>query len=54
MYPHTMVLPSYEEVGHIDTRAQLARKIQVLVGRPELKDFIAYLDNNMLPNSPID
>jgi hypothetical protein len=36
------------------TRAQLARKIQVLVGRPELKDFIAYLDNNMLPNCPIN
>ncbi len=36
------------------TRAQLARKIQVLVGRPELKDFITYLDNNMLPNCPID
>jgi hypothetical protein len=36
------------------TRAQLARKIQVLAGRPELKDFIAYLDNNMLPNCPID
>jgi hypothetical protein len=36
------------------TRAQLARKIQVLGGRPKLKDFIAYLDNNMLPNCPID
>jgi hypothetical protein len=36
------------------TRAQLARKIQVLVGRPELQDSIAYLYNNMLPNCPIN
>jgi hypothetical protein len=35
------------------SRAQLARKIQILVGRPELKDFIGYLDGNYLPNCPI-
>jgi hypothetical protein len=35
-------------------RAELARKIQVLAGCPELKDFITYLDNNMLPNCPIN
>jgi hypothetical protein len=35
------------------TRAKLARKIQVLVGRPELKDFLHYLDGNSLPNCPI-
>jgi hypothetical protein len=35
-------------------RATLARKTQVLVGRPELKDFVSYLDQNMIPNCPID
>jgi hypothetical protein len=35
-------------------RATMARKIQVLVGRPELKDFVSYLDQNMIPNCPID
>jgi hypothetical protein len=35
-------------------RATIARKIQVLVGRPELKDFVSYLDKNMIPNCPID
>jgi hypothetical protein len=36
------------------SRAKLARKIQVLVGRPELKDFIRYIDGNSLPNCPIN
>ena len=35
------------------SRAQLARKIQTLVGRPELADFIRYLDGNSIPNCPI-
>jgi hypothetical protein len=36
------------------SRAQLvARKIQTLVGRPELTDFIRYLDGNSIPNCPI-
>jgi hypothetical protein len=35
------------------SRAKLARKIQNLVGRPELKDFLRYLDSNSLPNCPI-
>jgi hypothetical protein len=34
------------------SRAQLARKIQNLAGRPELKDFLRYLDSNSLPNCP--
>jgi hypothetical protein len=33
--------------------AQLARKIQILVGCPELKDFVRYLDGNYLPNCPV-
>ena len=35
------------------SRAQLARKVQILIGRPELKDFLRYIDNNALPNCPI-
>jgi hypothetical protein len=35
-------------------RATTARKIQVLVGRPELKDFVSYLDQNMILNYLID
>jgi hypothetical protein len=36
------------------TRALIARRIQTLVGRPELKEFVEYLDNNRIPNCPID
>jgi hypothetical protein len=35
------------------SRAQLARKIQTLVGRPELTAFIRYLNGNSIPNCPI-
>jgi hypothetical protein len=35
-------------------RAKLARKIQVLIGRPEITDFVSYLDKSMIPNCPID
>jgi hypothetical protein len=35
------------------TRAKLARKTQILVGRPELKDFICFIESNSLPNCPI-
>ena len=35
------------------SRAKLARQIQVLVGRPELKDFLRYIDGNFLPNCPV-
>jgi hypothetical protein len=35
------------------SRAVLAGKVQILVGRPELKDFLEYLDANSIPNCPI-
>ena len=35
------------------TQAKLTRKLQVIVGRPEIKYFIRYLDNNNIPNCPI-
>ena len=34
-------------------QAKLARKLQVMIGRPEIKDFIRYLDNSNIPNCPI-
>jgi hypothetical protein len=36
------------------SQAKLARKIQTLVGRPKLKDFIRYLAVYSLPNCPIN
>jgi hypothetical protein len=35
------------------SRAILARKVQVLVGRPELKDFLRYIEGKSLRNCPI-
>jgi hypothetical protein len=40
--------------NHDYVRAKMARKIQIFVGRPELKDCITYLDANMIPNCPIN
>jgi hypothetical protein len=57
--PHTVLAISTVETNkskYTDrdySRAQLARKIQVLVGRPKLKDFLRYLDSNSIPNCPI-
>jgi hypothetical protein len=34
-------------------RAVLARKIQVLIGRPSTRDYIRIVDNGLLPNCPI-
>jgi hypothetical protein len=35
------------------SRAQLPRKIQILAGQPELKDFLCYLHRNFIWNCPI-
>jgi hypothetical protein len=35
------------------TRTKLARQAQVLVGRPELNDFVRYIDGNNIKNCPI-
>jgi hypothetical protein len=35
------------------TRAKLARRVQILVGRPELKDFLRDIDGNNIKNCPI-
>ena len=33
--------------------APKAQSIQDIIGRPSTKDYIRYLENNMLPNCPI-
>jgi uncharacterized membrane protein len=35
------------------SRAVLARKIQTMLGRPSTRDFLCYVDNNLLPNCPV-
>ena len=34
-------------------RAELARRIQIIIGRPGSRQFAEIIDNNLLPNSPI-
>jgi hypothetical protein len=34
-------------------RANLAHKVQILVGRPELKDFLRDIERNSIKNCPI-
>jgi hypothetical protein len=36
------------------SRAELARKIQKMMGCPSTCDFLRYVDNNLLPNCPIN
>ena len=36
------------------SQAVLARKIQKMIGRPTTRAFIHYLDNNLLPNCPVN
>eukprot|EP00804_Cyclotella_cryptica_P027563 CCRYP_007501-RA/>CCRYP_007501-RA protein AED:0.35 eAED:-0.96 QI:0/-1/0/1/-1/1/1/0/333 len=35
------------------SRAKLARTIQCRIGRPATRDFISYVENNLIPNCPI-
>jgi hypothetical protein len=35
------------------SRAKLARKTQILIGRPELRDYLQYIANNNIPNCPV-
>ena len=35
------------------SRAQLARRIQRMIGRPSTRDFLHFVDNNLIPNCPI-
>eukprot|EP00804_Cyclotella_cryptica_P022012 CCRYP_000938-RA/>CCRYP_000938-RA protein AED:0.35 eAED:-0.94 QI:0/0/0/0.5/1/1/2/0/366 len=35
------------------TRAKLARTIQCRIGRPSTRNFIHYIENNLIPNCPI-
>ena len=35
------------------SRAELARRIQRMIGRPSTQDFLHFVDNNLIPNCPI-
>ncbi len=35
------------------SKAELARKIQKIIGRPSTKTFLSIVDNNLLPNCPV-
>ena len=35
------------------SRALLARKTQQIIGRPSVRDYIRYVENNLIPNCPI-
>ena len=35
------------------SRVQLARRIQRMIGRPSTRDFLHFVDNNLIPNCPI-
>ena len=35
------------------SRAELARRIQRMIGRPSTRDFLHFVDNNLIPNCPI-
>jgi hypothetical protein len=35
------------------SQALLARKIQRIIGRPSTRQYLAILNNNLLPNSPV-
>jgi hypothetical protein len=34
-------------------KAELARKIQTIIGRPSTKTFLSIVDKNLLPNCPV-
>ena len=35
------------------SRALLARKTQQIIGRPSMRDYIRYVENNLIPNCPV-
>ena len=35
------------------SRALLARKTQQIIGRPSVRDYIRYVENNLIPNCPV-
>ena len=51
----TTVADKANSFSHADyAQAMLARKIQKIIGRPTTRAFIYFLDNNLLPNCPVN
>ena len=50
----TTVADNASKYAHTDySRAVLARKIQQIIGRPSVRDYIRYVENNLIPNCPV-
>ena len=50
----TTVADNASKYAHTDySRAILARKIQQIIGRPSVRDYIRYVENNLIPNCPV-
>ena len=50
----TTVADNASNYTHTDySRALLARKTQQIIGRPSVRDYIRYVENNLIPNCPI-
>ena len=50
----TTVADNASNYTHADySRALLARKTQQIIGRPSTRDYIRYVENNLIPNCPI-
>ena len=50
----TTVANNASNYTHADySRALLARKTQQIIGRPSMRDYIHYVENNLIPNCPV-
>ena len=50
----TTVANNASNYTHADySRALLARKTQQIIGRPSMRDYIRYVENNLIPNCPV-
>ena len=50
----TTVADNASNYTHADyTRALLARRTQQIIGRPSVRDYIRYVENNLIPNCPV-
>ena len=50
----TTVADNASNYTHADySRALIARKTQQIIGRPSMRDYICYIENNLIPNCPV-
>ena len=51
----TTIADNANSVSNADyAQAVLARKIQKIIGRPTTQTFIYFIENNLLPNCPVN